>query len=48
METRRIDKEEFMERWKEHVMEKKRIERYLTMRHNDDRLRRVLKKRRKS
>lgn len=46
MEHRTLSKEEFMAKVREHKKEKERIKRELWARHNDERLRRVIKKRR--
>ena len=46
MEHRTLSKEEFMAKVREHKKEKERIKRELWQRHNDERLRRVIKKRR--
>ena len=49
-ETRTLSKSEFMERWKADQQrkerEKLRIHKYLTFRHNRDRLHNLIKKRR--
>jgi hypothetical protein len=46
MEEKTLSKDEFMAKWRAHKKEKERIRRELWQRHNDERLRRVIKKRR--
>lgn len=46
MEYKTLSKEEFMAKVREHRKEKERIKRELWARHNDERLRLVIKKRR--
>lgn len=43
---RKLSRDEFLAKWKAHKKEKERIKRELWQRHNDERLRRVIKKRR--
>lgn len=50
MESRKLTKDEFLQKWEADKQAKERaiqrMHRYLTMRHNDDRIRRVVKRRR--
>lgn len=46
MEEKTLSKDEFMAKWRAHKKEKERIRRELWQRHNDERLRMVIKKRR--